>query len=229
MTASQSINFADQAYTYDGLFNLTGPELVKLHNAAAPKVGVETTKRFGDKVAGAKRTWAVLQRVGGDNASVTVEKIVVPEAERDVLVVKPVKAPKEPKQPKVAKAPKEPKAPKEKKERAPRGMYMMFHARPVDEQKPIKPETMRGKLFKLLSREYGATFEQLLAGSWADKEGMDDETKRKTCYEATRLIHYFNGFGLYHADNDHVFVWSTAAELKAIKEKHDPKAASKEA
>lgn len=232
--STQAVVYQGTSYTYDGLFNLSGPEQAKLFNQIAPKVGVETTKRFADKVSGAKRVWAVLQQVEpalNEGATIAtapseLDKIAghVPgQSDEERTKRGTSTAPKPEKPVKVAKAPKAPKEPKVAKERAPRGKYFMFPARATEEQKPIKEKTMRGTLYRLMSRAYGATFEQLHAETWATKADMDEETALKTTYEAIRLVHYFNGFGIYHAANDHLFVWSTQAELKELKNQHDPK------
>jgi hypothetical protein len=83
--------YGGEEYTYEGLFNLSGPDLVKLHNKLNPN---GATKRFGDKQAGVKRVWAVL---GGERAEATP---------------KPEKPKAEPKAPKAAK----PKVDRKKRE-----------------------------------------------------------------------------------------------------------------
>lgn len=209
MTASQTIVFAGEAYTYEQLYNLGGPALVKLHNEAGKRAGVEPTKRFADKTAAVKRTWAVLQKV--EPALNPEEAGLVKTAPSELA--KPLAAP-EPEAPKPD--PKPAKAPKQASERTPRGRYFHFPAAPVDEQKKPKATTFRGKLFQLMSRQYGATFEQMLAATWGEKADMDDETKDKTCYEAIRLVNKFNGYGIFHSSTDHLFVWSTKAEYAEI-------------
>lgn len=216
MTAQTVVIFGNQTYTYEGLFTLSGPELTKLHNEAAHKVGVEPTKRFSDKLSAAKRTWAVLLKVAaGTEATVatapselvkaaTVEKVVVPEAERDVLVVKP----KALKAEKPAKAPKAPKEKKEAAPRKPRGKRFVFPK--GDELKKVREGTFRATLVKMLSREQGATFGQCLGATWGQKAGMDAETAEKTCYEAMRLLHYYCGYGMRHLDqseNPHIQIY----------------------
>lgn len=250
-TTPTTIEFKGTSYAYDQLYNLGGPELVKIHNQAAVVIGKTPTKRFSDKVSGVKAVWAVLQKAAvqptagpqlGDEgehddalkgAGPAAEVVTAPEgaglvatapSEAAKTAAGPVETPEPPKPGKPAKkakapkAPKTPKPPKEKKEREPRGMYFMFPARAVDEQKPVRAGTMRAELFRLLSRPLGASFEQLLEATWGTKKDMDEATQRKTCYEATRLIHYFNGFGMHMDDvTKHIFVWSTKAELADIK------------
>jgi hypothetical protein len=220
--SNETITLAGEQFTYESLFQLTGGQLVKIHNTAAKAVGKEPTKRFGDKLAGVKRTWAVLQATQWHPLAPTP-------------LVEQTKAKEEPKVEVAApKAEKPAKVAKEKKEREPRGKYFMFPARPTEEQKEIKENTMRGILYRLMSRSYGATFEQLYKDTWETKIGtknaagtvMTEEIALKTTYEAIRLVHYFNGFGIYHAANDHLFVWSTQAELKDLKAAHEPKVTS---
>jgi hypothetical protein len=219
----ETIIFNGTEYNQPSLGSFSGPELVKIYNAAAKVTGGTETKRFPDKSAALKRTWEALRK--------TAQVGTVAAAPSEV---KKAEAPKvEPKieAPKADKPAATPKAPKVAKERQPRGMYFMFPHRAQEEQKTPKKGTMRAKLFQLLSRDYGATFEQLLAATWGDDDmrsaqgcsEMTEEVQRKTCYEATRLIHYFNGFGLYHAENDHVFVYSTREEKAAIAEKYPQK------
>lgn len=243
MNTPTTIEFKGTSYVYDQLYNLGGPELVKIYNSAAPAVGRPPTKRFSDKVSGVKAVWAVLQKAteapapapeGAVEGAVEGAGLVAtaPSEAAKVDAGTELKgdapkpdAPKPARKKAAAKPPKEPKAPKppkEKKEREPRGMYFVFPARPVDEQKPVRAGTMRAELFRLLSRPLGASFEQLLEATWGKKplSEMDAATQRKTCYEATRLIHYFNGFGMHQDEvTKHIFVWSTKAELTDIKQR----------
>lgn len=231
-TTPTTIEFKGTSYAYDQLYNLGGPELVKIHNQAAVVIGKTPTKRFSDKVSGVKAVWAVLQKAAvqptagpqlgdegeHDDALKGAGLVATAPSEAAKTAAGPVETPEPPKPGKPAKKAKAPKPPKEKKEREPRGMYFMFPARAVDEQKPVRAGTMRAELFRLLSRPLGASFEQLLEATWGTKKDMDEATQRKTCYEATRLIHYFNGFGMHMDDvTKHIFVWSTKAELADIK------------
>lgn len=231
----ETIEFAGEAYSQPTLGNYSAPELAKIFNKAAPKVGLPEVKRFSDKATALKRTWEVLKKVSevGTIAAAPSEaekpKAGSPGPEElSKLINKPFT---EKKADKPKAEPKPPKAPKVAKERQPRGMYFMFPHRAKEDQKTPKKGTMRAKLFQLLSREYGATFDQLLAATWGDEDmrnaqgcaEMTEDVQRKTCYEATRLIHYFNGFGLYHAENDHIFVFASREEKAAIAEKHPPK------
>jgi hypothetical protein len=218
----ETITFQGVTYEQPSLGSYSGPELVKIYNAAAKAVGGTETKRFGDKAAALKRTWEVLRKTAEAAPEATVA--TAPSELKKVVEAKPEPTPE-------PEAPKAEKVVKEKKDRPARGMYFMFPHRAQDVQKMPKKGSMRAKLFSLLSREYGATFDQLLKATWGDADmrstqgcaEMDEDTQRKTCYEATRLIHYYNGFGLYHADNDHVFVFSNREERAALAEKHPPK------
>lgn len=81
-----------------------------------------------------------------------------------------------------------------KKKRKPRGMRFVF---PVgDEIKPVRENTNRHKLLKLLQRKNGATFEECLKATWGDRTDMTDEIKVKATYEGIRLLHYYSGYGL---------------------------------
>lgn len=80
------------------------------------------------------------------------------------------------------------------KARKPRGMRFVFPA--ADEIKTVREGTNRHKLIQMLSSENGATFEECLAATWGQNKEMDEETQRKTCYEAIRLIHYYVGYGM---------------------------------
>lgn len=208
MTAHQTVTLGDQKYTYESLYTLGGSELVKVHNAAAPKVGVEPTKRFSDKVAAVKRTWAVLQKIA-EGATIASAPSEVKKAEAAVeavtKVLDKVEVP--------AKPVKAAKVAKEKVARKPRGKRFVFPK--GDELKPVREGTMRATLVKLLTRERegaltGATFEQCLAATWGQKAGMKPEIAEKTCYEAMRLLHYYCGYGMKHLDdtaNPHIAIY----------------------
>src|SRR5687768_18289655 len=101
-----SVNIAGQTFTYEGLFNMSGPELVRAHNLAASQVGVTPTKRFSNKVQAVKRTWEVLSKV----AKAVPEATKAPEA-----ATAPAPAPA-PAPEKLKKEPKAPKAPKARSE-----------------------------------------------------------------------------------------------------------------
>lgn len=94
-----------------------------------------------------------------------------------------------------------PKADKPKKERAapkPRGFRFVF---PVKKDiKAHRENTQRALLIKLLQRQPGeageghpggATFDELMAATGWDQ---------KTCYEGTRLLHYYLGYGMKQAE-----------------------------
>lgn len=189
--STQAVTISGQTFTYEGLFTMSGPELVKAHNLAASKAGVEPTKRFSDKVSAVKRTWAVLQKVA-DVAPETVQEVKEP------VVEKPKAAPA----PAPEKKAKEPKPPKEKKVGKPRGKRFVFpQLSGLDEPKPVREGTHRHTLVQLMSRREGATFEELLAATWAKEKEMDPAIQSKTCYEAIRLIHYYTGYGMRQTES----------------------------
>lgn len=167
--------FKDQQFTYEELFNLGGPELVKLHNQINPNA---PTKRFADKQSAVKRVWAAL---GGDVAAAPVK----PEKKADA--------------PKPEKPVKTPKAPKARKKREMRFVYP-----PLDEIREVKRGgSHRATLLKMMSREQGATFGQLMAATWGRHEDMTEEVQKKTTYEGIRLCHTYVGYGLrqYYKDD----------------------------
>ena len=226
----ETVTFAGVEYTQPTLGNYSGPELVKIYNQAVKVVGGTETKRFGDKGAALKRTWEVLKKTQAVGTVAAAPSELKKAADKPTDISLSEMRGDDLRKPEAKPEPKA-KAPKEAKERVQRGMYFMFPHRAQEEQKTPKKGTMRAKLFQLLSRDYGATFEQLLAATWGDEDmrnaqgcaEMAEDVQRKTCYEATRLIHYFNGFGLYHAENDHIFVFSSRDERAAIAAKHPAK------
>lgn len=164
-----------ESYTYEGLYNLSGPDMVKLYNALCP---TNPTKRFGDKKAGVTRIWAAL---GGEGAS---EEAPKPE--------KKAEAPKPPK------PPAEPKAAKARRKRERRFVYP-----PKDEIKlPKSGKSYRATLLRMMSRPGGATFAQLMAATWGRRigEDMTEEVADKTTYEGIRLCHVYVGYGLRQHD-----------------------------
>lgn len=206
MTALTSVTFSGQTFTYESLFNLTGSELVKIHNQAAPKAGVEPTKRFGDKLAGVKRTWGLLAKLSEGATVASAPSEVAKKADEPKVTKEMTEGLTTPPggKGKVAKAPKIAKEKKEAAPRKPRGMRFVFPQ--GDELKKVREGTMRAKLVQLLTRTrdgtlVGATFEQCLAQTWGTKEDMDVETQTKTCYEAMRLLHYYVGYGMKHLDD----------------------------
>ncbi|QYW02141.1 hypothetical protein CPT_Sonora_038 [Stenotrophomonas phage Sonora] len=55
-----TVVFGGKNYTQKGLFDITGKELVKLHNDVAVKLKKAETRRFSTIGAGVTRTWALL-------------------------------------------------------------------------------------------------------------------------------------------------------------------------
>jgi hypothetical protein len=149
------------------LDQLTGAQLVELHNLVRSNLGLSTTKRFADTKTAIKRTWAALEAYDQAN---------------DESLGADDKG-------KTAPAPKD-----EKRTRKPRGMRFVFPA--GDEIKAVRPGTFRAKLVELFSTKPGATFDEALAATWGSKKGMDPEVAKKTCYEGIRLLHYYVGYGM---------------------------------
>ncbi len=194
-----SVVIAGQTFTYEGLFTMSGPELVRAHNLAASQVGLEPTKRFSDKVSAVKRTWAALSKVAF--AQATAPEAKEPEVEKPKATPAPAPAPEKPKAAPAAK-PKKEAAPKEKKVGKPRGKRFVFpQLGGLDEPKPVREGTHRYTLVQLMSRREGATFEELLAATWAKEKEMDPAIQSKTCYEAIRLIHYYTGYGMRQTES----------------------------
>lgn len=156
----------------EDLDNLSGPQQVAVYNALVTELNkfgfsLGFTKRFSDKAAARKRILFSLF---------------------DLFKARSEEAKKAPAAPKAKKEKAAPKA------RKPRGMRFVFPA--FDEIKTVREGTNRHKLIQMLSSENGATFEECLAATWGQKKDMDEETQRKTCYEAIRLIHYYVGYGM---------------------------------
>lgn len=63
---SKRIFFLGTTYTKNTLNDMTGPELVKLHNELAKLHDQPLTKRFSNKEAGIKRTWKLLEQTPND-------------------------------------------------------------------------------------------------------------------------------------------------------------------
>ncbi len=70
-------------------------------------------------------------------------------------------------------------------EKTRRGMRFVFPAE--DAVKPVREESARGRALKLLRREGGATFNEIMkVTGWNEKQA----------YEGIRLVHYYSGYGL---------------------------------
>lgn len=90
-------------------------------------------------------------------------------------------------------------------ERKPRGMNFNFPPGPV--QKPIREGTDRAIIFKLMSREKGASFEEMLeATSWGNNPKWDDDRKKRNVYEAIRLLHFYSGYGLEQDEKGNIHI-----------------------
>jgi hypothetical protein len=197
MTSVQTATFGGQTYTYDSLFVLSGPEMCRLYNEAAPKAGMEKTKRFGDKVSGAKRTWAALTALTADEPS--AQEAIIATAPSELAKADNAKLQQAANDSGAFKVVKPPKVKKEAAPRKPRGKRFVFPK--GSELKPVREGTFRHTLVKLLTREHGATFEQCQAATWGTKADMEPEIQEKTTYEAMRLLHYYCGYGMRHLDD----------------------------
>lgn len=131
---------------------MTGPELLSLHNLVASNLGKGTTKRFSDTEAARRRTWAILQEYD--------------KADQDDLgqgdkteTPAPTPAPT-------------PSTPKAKVERKKRGMRFVFPAE--SEQKPVREDSARGKALAVLTRKGGGTFAEVQAATgWSEKQAYE--------------------------------------------------------
>lgn len=163
------------------LDQMTGPELVSLFRLVKSNLGEEVrTTRFSDTKTAIKRTWEALEAFdkASDESLGSADKSKVELSERDKQQIAHEAADRQ----------------VEKKARKPRGMRFVF---PVgDEIKPVRAGTFRAKLVELFSTGKGATFDEAMAATWGSKEGMDEETAKKTTYEGIRLLHYYVGYGM---------------------------------
>lgn len=146
--------------------NMTTPELAALYSTIASNLGKKGVSRFADKPSAVKRTWAILQEYA--KTDVTGE----------VKTTKTKPAAKEPKAPAVAKEKKPGKKP----------FRFNFNFAPDSKIKPHREGSKgRATVITLLSREGGATFEEVQKAT-----GWDT----KTAYEGIRLIHFALGWGM---------------------------------
>ncbi len=166
------------------LDQMTGPELVSLYRLVKSNLGEEVrTTRFSDTKTAIKRTWEALEQFdkASDESLGSAGKVELSDRDKQQI-----KAEAEDRK---ATAPQA-----EKKTRKPRGMRFVF---PVgDEIKPVRAGTFRAKLVELFSTGKGATFDEAMAATWGSKDGMDEETAKKTTYEGIRLLHYYVGYGM---------------------------------
>lgn len=168
------------------LAQLTTPALVTLYNKLAADHSTDEVKpvtRFSDRATAEKRVAALLEKCQMAVFSVTDG---VPELVSTAIVQARPEVTNTP----VAVEPKT-EEPKEKAERKRRGFRFVFPAK--DEIKGHREGTNRAKLVEMMSRPAtaergaGATFDELRAAT-----GWDE----KTCYEGTRLVHYYLGYGM---------------------------------
>ena len=146
------------------LEQMTGPELLSLHNLVASNLGRTGTKRFSDTKSAIRRTWAILEEYAQADDTTTQSAPPAPKPE----------APDKPKR--------EPRAKPE-----PKGRGRRFVFAPEAEIKPVRADSARGRALAILTREGGATFEEVMkATGWNEKRA----------YEGIRLLHYYSGYGL---------------------------------
>lgn len=163
--------------------DLTGPQLVTLHNLALSNLEKPTGKRvnkFADKATALKRTEAVL---------------VALDAEEDEFA--PAGTPTGPADPK-------PRA-KAKAKRKPRGMRFVFRPEDVIKDcvgsiKSVSKDTrtLRQRVLAKLTTKEGGTFEEvveIVKGFDVDR-AVPSKNERRRAYEVIRLLHYYVGYGL---------------------------------
>jgi len=176
---SATITYKGTAYTKATLETKSTADLLELFNSIQNDIKGATTKRFSDRPSALKRVWMALQNATSEGDDTPVEG-------GETGPLPPPTAPK-------VKAKAEPK-PKKEKQLKGRGMRFVFPTEKVI--KPVRANSKRGVILALLQREGGATFDECLAATWGKDKDMTPETQVKTCYEAIRLVHYFNGYGL---------------------------------
>lgn len=102
---------------------------------------------------------------------------------------------------------------KPKQERKKRDMNFRFP--PFEKIKPPKEGTSGDRVLKLISRETGATYEEILPA-------LNIPT-HLSMYERLRILHYRNGYGMWNwkttTGNDRVKIVSTKAEYAELLEK----------
>lgn len=181
------------------LQDLSGTELLNLHNRYAPKD--KQCARFADKPSAIRRTWAVLQGQTADFEA-PPEELEKQATRKEVQEAKkpPLELVEPPAPPKVTKPKKEAKAEGESRGR-PRGFSFRF---PLSNSgaKPPKETSKRFKVLELLLRKQGATFDEVMEVSgW----------KRTDAYEGIRLLHYANGYRLWTTEKgDQTYIHASA-------------------
>lgn len=134
------------------LDQMSGPELLSLHNLVASNLGKGGTKRFSDNEAARRRTWAILQEYDQANDETLGQDTPAPAPT-------PTPAPA-------------PTTPKAKVERKKRGMRFVFPAE--SEQKPVREDSARGKALAVLTRKGGGTFAEVQAATgWNEKQAYE--------------------------------------------------------
>lgn len=176
---------------------LSTPALVTLHNTLAEKtcgsdLVVAPVKRFSDRATATKRVAALLEKTGQEVVAVeagvpTIRRVGdLPPAVEGQGEVQDLATPLEGTNDTTEPAP-------AKKERKRRGFRFVFPKK--DEIKSCREGTKRAQVVELLSREEGATLEEIMAATgWSQKDA----------YEGTRLIHFYLGYGMKQDENGRV-------------------------
>lgn len=164
------------------LTDLPTAALVAIHNALAAK----PVNKFADRPTAIKRTQAAMDAastviVVADDLTYSLQsKDIAAESSVVAPTATPVEAPAT--------------ADKVAAPRKLRGFRFVF---PVKKEiKNHRPGTNRAKLIEMLSAEGGATFDELVAATWGKDAAMAKDVQIKTTYEATRLLHFYLGYGM---------------------------------
>jgi hypothetical protein len=188
--------------SYADLQQLSGTELLNLHNRHAPKD--KQCQRFSDKPSGMRRTWAMLVGQSGEDFEAPPEELEKQAVRKEVQEAKkpPLELDEPPAPPKPSKPKKEAKAEGTTESRGrPRGFSFRF---PLSNSgaKPPKESSKRFKVLQLLLRKQGATFDEVMEESgW----------KRTDAYEGIRLLHYANGYRLWTTEKgDQTYIHASA-------------------
>lgn len=178
------------------LDQLSTPALVTLYNNVvfdhAASLDVTQVNRFSDRATALKRVAALLEKVGQEVVAVeagvpTLRRVgdLSPAVEGQGEVqdlATPLEGTNDTAEPAPA-----------KKERKRRGFRFVFPKK--DEIKSCREGTKRAQVVELLSREEGATLEEIMAATgWSQKDA----------YEGTRLVHFYLGYGMKQDENGRV-------------------------
>lgn len=155
-----AIAYNNTEYTKDTLFkNLTGKQLVALHNELAAKAKVEPTRRFSTIGAGIERTWKLLEAVGvpvGGKPAAKLPTNLTGGSLGNGATTPKVKREKAP-----ATAATKPQRRAEDKAPVRRGTNL---AAPGHDPLPCREGSKQAIMVNLLSRAKGATMAELIEG-----------------------------------------------------------------